>query len=93
MAKPAAITIPTEPIGSIPRPVDLIQRVAKGDSEDPDIAPLYEEAMRDTIPRFEATGDSTRLFKYLPGGDLDSTHRPDIDYAELLPSLLVLGRW
>jgi hypothetical protein len=35
----------------------------KGDSEDPDIAPLYEEAIRDTIPRFEATGDSTRLFK------------------------------
>src|ERR1700694_5719668 len=30
MTKPA----PTEPIGSIRRPVDLIERVAKGDSED-----------------------------------------------------------
>jgi len=26
MAKPAPVTIPTEPIGSIPRPVDLIER-------------------------------------------------------------------
>ncbi len=50
------ITIPTEPIGSIPRPVALIERVAKSDSEDPDLAPLYEDAIRDTIERFEATG-------------------------------------
>src|ERR1700716_798632 len=56
MATPAPITIPTEPIGSIPRPVDLIERVAKGDSEDPNLAPLYEDAIRDTIERFEATG-------------------------------------
>ena len=56
MAQPAPITIPTEPIGSIPRPLDLIERVARGDSEDPDLAPLYEEAIRDTIERFEATG-------------------------------------
>ncbi len=58
MAKPTPITVPTEPIGSIPRPVDLIERVAKGDSEDPDLAPLYEDAIRDTIERFEATGSS-----------------------------------
>src|SRR3979409_316412 len=56
MPKPAPITIPTEPIGSIPRPVDLIERVAQGDSEDPNLAPLYEDAIRDTIERFEATG-------------------------------------
>jgi 5-methyltetrahydropteroyltriglutamate--homocysteine methyltransferase len=56
MAKPAPITIPTEPIGSIPRPVDLIERVSRGDSEDPNLAPLYEDAVRDTIERFEATG-------------------------------------
>jgi 5-methyltetrahydropteroyltriglutamate--homocysteine methyltransferase len=55
-AKPTSITIPTEPIGSIPRPLELIDRVAKGDNEDPDLAPLYEEAIRDTIERFEATG-------------------------------------
>src|SRR6202158_3056694 len=56
MAKPASITIPTEPIGSIPRPVDLIERVAKGDGEDPCLASFYEDAIRDTIERFEATG-------------------------------------
>jgi 5-methyltetrahydropteroyltriglutamate--homocysteine methyltransferase len=56
MGKPARLTIPTEPIGSIPRPVDLIERVAKGDSEDPNLAPFYEDAIRDTIERFEATG-------------------------------------
>src|ERR1700731_2262179 len=56
MAKPASLPIPTEPIGSIPRPVDLIERVSRGDSEDPNLVPLYEDAVRDTIERFEATG-------------------------------------
>src|SRR6202790_3573131 len=56
MAKPGSITIPTEPIGSIPRPVELIERVARGDSEDPNLDPLYDDAIRDTIERFEATG-------------------------------------
>ncbi len=32
MAKPAPITIPTEPIGSTPKPADLIDRVAKVDA-------------------------------------------------------------
>jgi methionine synthase II (cobalamin-independent) len=48
--------IPTEPIGSIPRPPDLIQKLAQVDSEDPAIAPFYEDVVRDTIERFEATG-------------------------------------
>src|ERR1700716_463857 len=56
MATPAPITIPTEPIGSIPRPTDLIEKVAKGDSNDPSLAPHYEAAIADTIERFEATG-------------------------------------
>jgi 5-methyltetrahydropteroyltriglutamate--homocysteine methyltransferase len=56
MATPARITIPTEPIGSLPRPADLIERVAKADSEDPNLAPLYKNAIRDTMKRFEATG-------------------------------------
>jgi 5-methyltetrahydropteroyltriglutamate--homocysteine methyltransferase len=56
MAESSRITIPTEPIGSIPRPLDLIERIARADSDDADLAPLYEEAIRDTIERFEATG-------------------------------------
>jgi 5-methyltetrahydropteroyltriglutamate--homocysteine methyltransferase len=56
MATPHPLPIPTEPIGSIPRPVDLIERVTRGDSDDPELAPHYEEAIRNTIERFEATG-------------------------------------
>jgi len=48
MGKAARITIPTEPTGSIPRPVDLIERVAMSDSEAPNLDPLYEDAIRDT---------------------------------------------
>jgi 5-methyltetrahydropteroyltriglutamate--homocysteine methyltransferase len=50
--------IPTEPIGSIPRPVALVDAVAKngGNAEDPALEPLFEEAIRDTVTRFEATG-------------------------------------
>lgn len=48
--------IPTEPIGSIPRPIPLIEAVAEGSVTDPDNDPLYEAAVRDTIERFEATG-------------------------------------
>jgi 5-methyltetrahydropteroyltriglutamate--homocysteine methyltransferase len=48
--------IPTEPIGSIPRPLELIRAVAQGDGADPALDPLYEAAIRDTIERFEATG-------------------------------------
>ena len=50
------MTIPTEPIGSIPRPPALIEAVGTRDGTDPALDPLYEEAIRDTIERFEATG-------------------------------------
>ncbi len=51
------LTIPTEPIGSIPRPVKLIEAIAQaGDHGDPKLDPLYEDAIRDTIAQFEATG-------------------------------------
>jgi 5-methyltetrahydropteroyltriglutamate--homocysteine methyltransferase len=50
------MTIPTEPIGSIPRPLRLIEAAEAGDANDPALDPLYEEAIRDTIARFEATG-------------------------------------
>src|SRR5213593_858107 len=56
MPTPTSITIPTEPIGSVPRPIALIQRVARDDVDNPDLDPLYEDAIRDTIERFEATG-------------------------------------
>ena len=49
--------IPTEPIGSIPRPPALIEAVSTvGDGMDPALEPLYDAAIRDTIDCFVATG-------------------------------------
>jgi 5-methyltetrahydropteroyltriglutamate--homocysteine methyltransferase len=49
--------IPTEPIGSIPRPTELIDAISKiGDGTDPSLEPLYDAAIRDTVRQFEATG-------------------------------------
>ncbi|MDQ3364544.1 MAG: cobalamin-independent methionine synthase II family protein [Myxococcota bacterium] len=51
------MNIPTEPIGSIPRPLALIEAVAAaGDGTTPALDPLYDAAIRDTIARFEETG-------------------------------------
>jgi 5-methyltetrahydropteroyltriglutamate--homocysteine methyltransferase len=51
------VSIPTEPIGSIPRPLSLIEAVAAAkDGAGADLDPLYEDAIRDTIERFEETG-------------------------------------
>ena len=55
-ARAGSIRIPTEPIGSIPRPLGLIEAAAKSDGQDPALATLYEDAIRDTIERFEAIG-------------------------------------
>src|SRR5882672_10165701 len=48
--------IPTEPIGSIPRPLRLLEAIATRDGADPALDSLYDQAIRDTIERFEATG-------------------------------------
>ncbi len=53
------MSIPTEPIGSIPRPKALIDALADVRARRlpaEKLTPLYEEALRDTIRRFEATG-------------------------------------
>ena len=47
--------LPTEPIGSIPRPARLIAAVAERTEGDPDLETLYEDAIKDTIERFEGT--------------------------------------
>jgi 5-methyltetrahydropteroyltriglutamate--homocysteine methyltransferase len=48
--------IPTEPIGSVPRPPGLIAAVARAGEDARELGSLFEEAVRDTIERFEATG-------------------------------------
>jgi 5-methyltetrahydropteroyltriglutamate--homocysteine methyltransferase len=46
--------IPTEPIGSIPRPQALLEGMGAGDPDA--LEALYADAVQDTIARFEATG-------------------------------------
>ena len=51
--------IPTEPIGSIPRPPELIEAVqaaAEGRISQEQLVGLYAKAVQDTIARFEETG-------------------------------------
>jgi methionine synthase II (cobalamin-independent) len=51
--------IPTEPIGSIPRPqalIDGMSAISAGTISPEEFRRLQEEALRDTIERFEATG-------------------------------------
>ena len=53
------MSIQTEPVGSIPRPIELvlgIQANAAGQLDDQGLQHLFEEALKDTIRRFEETG-------------------------------------
>ena len=53
------IKIPTEPIGSIPRPAELLTGLhsfESGDISQEELDNLYEQAIKDTIRHFEATG-------------------------------------
>jgi methionine synthase II (cobalamin-independent) len=50
------VPIPTEPVGSIPRPLSLQDAVARVGFDAPELSPQYEAAIKDTIERFEATG-------------------------------------
>jgi len=88
MAKPGTITIPPEPIGSIPRPTDLIERIAKGDGEDPNLIPLFirqylRPAQRispvsllrsiHTLRHQKKYGTVKSKCQYIPGEQLDTT--------------------
>jgi len=51
--------LPTEQIGSIPRPrelIDAVRAAAAGELSESDLAALYDSALRDTIRQLEATG-------------------------------------
>jgi 5-methyltetrahydropteroyltriglutamate--homocysteine methyltransferase len=53
------VALPTEPIGSLPRPQRLLegmQALAEGRTTKVELDQLYEEAVRDTIARMEETG-------------------------------------
>jgi 5-methyltetrahydropteroyltriglutamate--homocysteine methyltransferase len=46
--KPEPVKIPTEPIGSIPRPAELIESITNQDNAAV-LDKLYEKAVRDTL--------------------------------------------
>ena len=51
--------IPSEPIGSIPRPLELVEGLkanAAGRLSAAELSTLFDRAVQDTIGRFEATG-------------------------------------
>ena len=50
------VSIPTEPIGSIPRPAKLLEAIAAQGATSAELDSIYEEAIEDTIRLFEATG-------------------------------------
>jgi 5-methyltetrahydropteroyltriglutamate--homocysteine methyltransferase len=50
------MALPTEPIGSIPRPKELINALTSGTASPAELDALFEDAVRDTIARFEETG-------------------------------------
>ena len=59
MDSDVAVPIPTEPIGSIPRPRELLEGIkaaAESRISSEELDTLYEAALKDTIARFEATG-------------------------------------
>ena len=53
------MTLPTEPIGSIPRPPELLRALRSaqaGDTSPDELADQFDAAVRDTLARMEATG-------------------------------------
>ena len=53
------MNIPMEPIGSIPRPpelIDLLHPQSQGEAVGPELELAYEAALADTMARFDATG-------------------------------------
>ena len=48
--------IPTEPIGSIPRPAELVAAANQDTAAGAQLDAMYDDAVRDTVERFEATG-------------------------------------
>jgi 5-methyltetrahydropteroyltriglutamate--homocysteine methyltransferase len=59
LASVSPVTIPTEPIGSIPRPPELIvglQQAAEGGISEAELDALFDQAVRSTVTELEATG-------------------------------------
>ena len=103
------LTIPTEPVGSIPRPIELIRAMAGAFKVqvdftegrlalklDPSGALLNSFIDLNNLALgalFRSRAQRCIGVHTCPGGDRDSTHSADVDYAELLPQpVRVAGR-
>jgi PAS domain S-box-containing protein len=89
-----SITTPTEPTVSIPRPIDLIERVAKGDGE---IAESKEavEALRRSEQRLRDVIDTipTMAWTALPDGSVDFVSRSWLEYTGFSMEDCLDGGW
>ena len=83
MAKPASITIPTEPIGQ----VDFTEgRLAVKIDPSGILLSSFIDLNNLALSQFSPEERGCIGVYACPGNDLDSTPSADIDYAELLPS-------
>ena len=83
------MTFPTEPIGSIPRPLALIEAVATTDGTDLALAPMYEEAIRDTIEHLPTYQGAFTSYSFSPEQHVGIVKNPytsgRVENAKLVP--------
>src|SRR5713226_4140138 len=94
ISEATSVTTPTEPTVSIPGPIDLIERVAKGDGE---IIESREavEALRRTEQRLRDVIDTipTMAWTALPKGSVDFVSRSWLEYTGLHMENLLDSGW
>ena len=81
MVKPPAVTIPTEPIGSIPRPADLIETIANADSDllcehATEISPCLKKGAHKVHVDFAERRLAVKIGRRVFGGRHCSSRRP-----------------
>src|SRR5216683_3011999 len=77
-----SLTTPTEPIVSIPRPIDLIERVAKGDGEIAESKEVVEALHRSEQRLRDVIGTIPMMaWTALPNGSVDFVSRSWLEYT------------
>jgi len=94
ISEATSVTTPTEPTVSIPGPIDLIERVAKGDGEITESREAVE-ALRRTEQRLRDVIDTipTMAWTALPKGSVDFVSRSWLEYTGLPMENLLDDGW
>jgi PAS domain S-box-containing protein len=94
ISEATSVTTPTEPTVSIPGPIDLIERVAKGDGEITESREVVE-ALRRTEQRLRDVIDTipTMAWTALPKGSVDFVSRSWLEYTGLPMENLLDDGW